>query len=156
LAAGCVPDLHGPVLAGGGEPVAVGAERQAPDTPLVAVQREERSSLGQVPDTYVAVLAGGEPFAVGAERQAVGATIVHRTGVGGQREDLRARGCVPDLDLAGQAPAVAVLPRAGGSEPPAVGAEGGLLDRNHVAAQTMKLLPRPAIPEAHGPVEARG
>ena len=71
LAGRRVPDLHRLVAAGGGEALAVGAERHAVDRAGVPLERERLLAGRRVPDLHRLVAAGGgECVAVGAERHA--------------------------------------------------------------------------------------
>src|SRR5262249_42529465 len=68
---GRLPNLHGPVLAGAGQALAVLAERHAPDQVRVPLEGEEFLSGGRLPDLHKLVLAGGdEALAVWAVRHA--------------------------------------------------------------------------------------
>src|SRR5262249_61338913 len=75
-AGGHVHDPHRPVLAGGGDGLAVGAEGQAVDLAELLAQREDDPAAVGVPDddlaglVLVAAAAGGQPLAVGAEGDA--------------------------------------------------------------------------------------
>ena len=71
LAGRRVPDLHRPVVARGGEPRAVGAERHARDRAGMPLEGEGLLAGRRVPDLHRPVVArGGEARAVGAERHA--------------------------------------------------------------------------------------
>src|SRR5262245_35406192 len=65
-----VPDQDGGILAGRGEPAAVGAEGDGVDRAAVALQAVRRSAGVEVPDQGRPLAAAGQPAAVGAERQA--------------------------------------------------------------------------------------
>ena len=66
-----VPHLHRPIATAGGEPLAVGAERHAPDIAGVPLEGEGFLPGPGVPHLHRPVLTGGgEPLAVGAERHA--------------------------------------------------------------------------------------
>src|SRR5438876_606446 len=67
-----VPDLHGPIIAGAGEPLAVGAEGHAGDGLRVPSEDEGFLAADGVPDPHRLVIAGArKALAVGAEGHAV-------------------------------------------------------------------------------------
>ena len=77
-----VPQPHRAVVAGGGQPVPVGAERHTEHRVGVAGERVADGLAGVgVPQPHRAVVAGGgQPVPVGAERH-----TAHRAGVAGER-----------------------------------------------------------------------
>ena len=66
-----VPDAHGLVAAGAGQPLAVRAEEHAADFLRVTVDREQDFPGGQVPDMHRPIRPrGGKPAAVRMESHA--------------------------------------------------------------------------------------
>src|SRR5262245_26166731 len=77
LAGRKVPDLYPPVLAGGGEVVAIRVEHHAARRLVVGLEPVEALPRSAVPDLDGPVRARrGEPFSVGAERHAVNCCLV--------------------------------------------------------------------------------
>src|SRR5262249_47882036 len=72
LTRGCVPELDGPIITGGGEAAAVGAERDAPNPLGVSVELGGLSPGPGIPDPHLTGLSivaadRGELSAVGTE-----------------------------------------------------------------------------------------
>src|SRR5262245_27388988 len=103
-----VPHLHRLVLTGGGEAVAVGADRRAPDPAGMPLEGEGFLAGRGIPNLHCLVLTGrGEAVAVGAERHAldisgmplegadflagVGVPHLHRAVIAGGGEPLAVR-----------------------------------------------------------------
>src|SRR5262249_6283342 len=127
-----VPYLHRLVLAGRGDPLAVGAEAHAPDGAEMALEREVLLHGSRVPRCHLArgrcgplPSSRGNAFAVGAEGH--GLDIA---GVPCEGEDLLPRGGVPDLHLAPEPTLLLIVSNArrGRGDTRAVGAEAHALD----------------------------
>src|SRR5262249_54424788 len=133
-----LPDLHGPVQAGRGDPLAVRAEGHRLDPACVAAQ-DLGLRAGPVPDGDGAIgPAPGEARAVAVERHALAAG---RRGRGGEGPPL---GGVPDLDRP--------VP-AGRGQPRAVSAEFHAGDAARMRGpQGEQLLAGPPVPDAEGVV----
>jgi hypothetical protein len=140
----CIPDLHERSVAGRSHPLAVGADRHAPDFAVLgegqgflALARPQGS---RVPDANGPVVTDRrEARAVRAERRAP-----THFGVSRQAEHLPTGRRVPDMDRL-------VLPDRG--EPPAVRAEGDAQDVSVVREGLAEFVGR-RIPQTHAPTEA--
>src|SRR6516165_11427557 len=89
----CWPELHGPIQAGGGDPLAVGAERYPLDPGRVPAQGAEDLAGRRVADLDGGIgAAPGEPLPVGTPGHAL-----NPAGRVAEDAPLPPRGRVPDL-----------------------------------------------------------